>query len=104
MEEPERTQAARGPRSPSPTVITDPRPVGSKPSRQEDGGEAECSTKQSLAARDVARSKLDALFASLYPELPEEDGLKTSRNERLEKGYRSVTLTYGEVSAIGVST
>eukprot|EP00904_Undaria_pinnatifida_P012720 jgi/Undpi1/8579/HiC_scaffold_25.g11044.m1 len=41
------------------------------------------------------------LFAALYPDLPEEDGLKASRNERLSNGYRSITLTYGEVSASG---
>ena len=44
------------------------------------------------------------LFAALYPDLPEEDGLKASRNERLSNGYRSITLTYGEVSASGVSS
>ena len=44
------------------------------------------------------------LFAALYPSLPEEDGLQASRNERLANGYRSITLTYGEVSASGVSS
>ena len=46
----------------------------------------------------------DGLFAALYPNLPEEDGLNASRNERLANGYRSITLTYGEVSASGVSS
>lgn len=55
------------------------------------------------AARSNARSQLESLFVELYPAgTDEEDGLKTSRNERLSKGYQSVTLTYGEVSAIGV--
>lgn len=51
----------------------------------------------------AARSKeLEGLFLDLYPGNEEEDGLKTSRNERLSKGYESITLTYGEVSAAGV--
>lgn len=54
------------------------------------------------AARSDARSELESLFFELYPGTDEEDGLKTSRNERLSKGYQSVTLTYGEVSAKGV--
>lgn len=56
------------------------------------------------AARSKARSELEALFVDLYPAgNAEEDGLKTSRSERLSKGYESSTLTYGEVSAVGVS-
>ncbi|CAM9319289.1 unnamed protein product, partial [Hapterophycus canaliculatus] len=57
---------------------------------------------EALAATALARSKLESVFPALYPpELPEEDGMKASRNERLSKGYKSVTLTYGEVSATG---
>lgn len=56
------------------------------------------------AARSQARSELESVFSALYPpDLPEEDGMKTSRNERLSKGYQSIALTYGEVSATGVS-
>ena len=55
------------------------------------------------AARSKTRSELECLFVDLYPTgHAEEDGLKTSRNERLSKGYESITLTYGEVSAVGV--
>lgn len=70
---------------------------------------AECASDAPGAASNPLDSKdckyhdLDGLFASLYPDLPEEDGLKASRNERLSKGYRSITLTYGEVSVRGVS-
>lgn len=59
---------------------------------------------KALAGRRNLAALLDELFASLYPDLPEEDGMRASRNERLSKGYRSITLTYGEVSASGVST
>lgn len=59
---------------------------------------------EALAAAAQARAKLESVFSALYPrELPEENGMKASRNERLSKGYESVTLTYGEVSATGVS-
>lgn len=68
-------------------------------------GAAEEEQSETLAAaRSKARSELAALFVDLYPAGNDaEDGLKTSRNERLSKGYESVTLTYGEVSAVGVS-
>lgn len=71
-------------------------------------GDADTIAKQgseSLAAeRSRSRADLESLFSRLYPpELAEEDGMKTSRNERLSKGYTSVTLTYGEVAATGVS-
>ncbi|CAM9133824.1 unnamed protein product [Scytosiphon promiscuus] len=57
---------------------------------------------QDLGATAQARVELESVFSALYPaELPEENGMKASRNERLSKGYESVTLTYGEVSATG---
>lgn len=63
----------------------------------------ELSRTLAAAARSKARSELETLFVGLYPAgNAEEDGLKTSRNERLSKGYESITLTYGEVSAVGV--
>lgn len=46
---------------------------------------------------------LHGVFALLYPEVSCEHGMSASRNERLSKGYGSVSLTYGEVSAKGVS-
>lgn len=48
----------------------------------------------------------DSLFEALYPtSLPDSvDGMTASRNERLSKGYKSCTLTYGEVSVHGVSS
>lgn len=65
-------------------------------------GVAEEPSEALAAARSTARSELDSLFSDLYPGNDGEDGLKASRNERLSKGYQSVTLTYGEVSAVGV--
>lgn len=58
---------------------------------------------KTLAERRDLAAFLEGLFASLYPDLPEEDGMRASRNERLSKGYRSICLTYGEVTALGVS-
>lgn len=76
----------------------------------EDDGDADADTmvKQEneyfTAERSRSRAGLESLFSRLYPpELAEEDGMKISRSERLSKGYTSVTLTYGEVSATGVS-
>lgn len=60
------------------------------------------SASKGYVAKLLARF-LDEIFPQLYPQVPEEDGLKASRHERLSKGYKSVTLTYGEVSGQGVS-
>lgn len=46
---------------------------------------------------------LEKLFASLYPQAADENGVMESRKERLSKGYGSISLTYGEVSPRGVS-
>lgn len=60
------------------------------------------SSSNSLAEKSLSMF-LNDLFPKLYPALPEENGLKASRHERLSKGYESTTLTYGEVSERGVS-
>ena len=72
-------------------------------SSDDGGGDASKEDHEALAARSRSRLELEALFSGLYPRAAEEDGMKTSRNERLSKGYESVSLTYGEVSATGVS-
>lgn len=58
--------------------------------------------EQTNSDGDSSRIDVEDLFASLYPDVPHEDGLKASRNERLSEGYKSVSLTYGEISATGV--
>ncbi|CAN0299581.1 unnamed protein product, partial [Ectocarpus sp. 12 AP-2014] len=76
-------------------------------SNRDGGGEDDSGIEQRqaealAAARSQARCELESVFSALYPpDLPEEDGMKTSRNERLSKGYQSIALTYGEVSATG---
>ncbi len=69
----------------------------------DDGGSMSKDKSEALAARGRCRTELEALFSGLYPPAAEEDGMRTSRNERLSKGYESISLTYGEVSATGVS-
>lgn len=80
--------------------------------RRNTHGRSSCEEQQQQQAQEedsatppasAATPDVDGLFASIYPALPEEDGLKASRNERLSKGYRSITLTYGEISGRGVS-
>ena len=65
-------------------------------------GKGSTGTATAASTAVVERADLERLFASLYPGLPEEDGLRASRNERLSRGYGSVSLTYGEISAFGV--
>lgn len=73
--------------------------------RKEDLIDTVAASHDSSSARTNYIAKLsrflDEIFPQLYPRVPEEDGLKASRHERLSKGYNSVTLTYGEVSGHG---
>lgn len=69
----------------------------------DDGGSVSKEQSEALVARGRSKTELETLFAGLYPPAAEEDGMRTSRNERLSKGYESISLTYGEVSATGVS-
>ncbi|CAN0423038.1 unnamed protein product, partial [Ectocarpus sp. 13 AM-2016] len=71
---------------------------------EDDSGIEQRQAEALAAARSQARCELESVFSALYPpDLPEEDGMKTSRNERLSKGCQSIALTYGEVSTSGVS-